>query len=137
VHQAGVIASLAHDGLNAIFLAEGVEATNELNSETVIGGEALGVGSNLLAERLGELPGVVENADALAMQVEGHPLSMTPTGNGPGNHDTVKTRKRTHQFAGIAPEQRSHRNTPAQEAIARKIQGRSRKYLPLVPAMPG
>jgi hypothetical protein len=89
VHQPRVIAALGEDLLDPILLAERLELTDELDLKPGLGGQALGVGADLLAQRLGPVR-IVKQADAAPTEVARHRPGVADVRQGARDHDRSK-----------------------------------------------
>ncbi len=88
VDQTRVITALGDDRLDTLLLPK-VVAPDELDDQTVLLGEYLGVSADLFSKRLGE-QGVVKEANAIDSQVPRHGLCMADISERAGNHHPVE-----------------------------------------------
>jgi hypothetical protein len=110
VHQPGMITALGEDLLDAHFLAERLELADELDLQSRLGGDSLGVLPQIFAQGLG-LAGKVEQADPMVVKETGHYPGMADFGQGGGNHDSVKARECTADAALVGFDKRIHRRS--------------------------
>jgi hypothetical protein len=98
--QTRMRASVSYNLMDPVFPAK-VLLADELYFQAVLGGQAFGMGTDLVAQRRCPL-GVVENPDVLCFEKAGHALGITNTGNGAGEHDAVKARQYPLNLTGVA-----------------------------------
>ena len=84
-----MISTVRDDFLDAIFLAECFCGTDKLNLDVVFLRDTLGVLSNLFAQGFGEVC-VVEDSDALPIEIQAHTIGMAPARNRAGDNNTVE-----------------------------------------------
>jgi hypothetical protein len=89
MHELGLGTTSFQDFLNAVFLAEGVDLSDELDFDTVVLCDTLGVFTNRFPQRLGKLR-IVEYPDLVHKQKLRHPFVEAPAGESALNDDTVK-----------------------------------------------
>jgi hypothetical protein len=111
VHQAGVIAALREDLSNPILLAECFELADELDLEPGLSGHVLGVGADLVTQRLGPV-GVVEEADAACAEVIRHRPSMADVRQRTGDHYPVEAGQHTTNLFLMLIDKWIHRLAP-------------------------
>lgn len=89
VDQPGMIASFGNDRLDSVFFAEGLVAPDELDLNTDLDGELLGMVAQLIA--LGFCPpGVVKQSDLVVTEVARHGAGLTDIRKGSGDDNPVK-----------------------------------------------
>ena len=132
VHQTGMIAALGEDLLDPILLAERLELADELDLQPGLGGQALGVGADLIAQRLGPA-GIVEQADVARSEVARHRLGVADVRQGAGDHHPVEARQHAADLVLVLLDKGIHRLAPVLGRLPRTIVDRPC----LVPASPG
>ena len=104
--QPGVAAPMCKDLLDLVLLADVVVA-EELDGQPVIRGELLGVATDPVPERLGEL-GVIEDADRVVEQVACGGVGMADVGEGPRDDHPVQAGQDTGDLFGVTSDQVDH-----------------------------
>jgi hypothetical protein len=122
VDQARAFPPLAQDRPNAIFLAEAVDRTDELDLYAVLLGDPFGVTSDLLPQRLGEA-GVVEEADPMLPQVVGHAFCKANAREGTRDDDAIKAGEDASDLGRVTFRQQRHTSTLLSRPSA--VRGRS------------
>jgi hypothetical protein len=89
VHQPWVIAALGEDLLDPVLLAKRPELTDELDLQPGLGGQVLGIGTDLVAQRLGPAR-IVEQADAAPTEVACHRAGVADVRQRARDHDSVE-----------------------------------------------
>jgi len=107
MHHTRMITAACNYFLDAIFFAE-ILATNKLYLQTAVSCYFLCVFPNLLSQRLCESR-VIKDADLLTPQVTAHSVSIANLNDGPGDHNTVKTRDNPENLVGISLDESFHR----------------------------
>ena len=120
VHQPGMIAALGEDLLDPILLAERLELTDELDLKPGLGSQSLGVGADLIAQRLGPAR-IVEQADAAPTEVARHRPSVADVRQGARDHDPVETRQHAADLVAVLLDKGVHRSTPLLGCLPRTI----------------
>jgi len=98
--ESGVISSTCDDLFDAIFLTESLYTTDKLDLGTIFHGEMFGVGTNLIAQGLGEAC-EVENPDVVPVEIKAHSIRMAPAGNRAGDNDAVEAGETSGYLLGI------------------------------------
>jgi len=98
--KSGVIPSTRDDFLDAVFLAECFCTADKLDLDVVFLRKTLGIGSDFIAQGLGEAR-KVENLDVVPIEIETHPVGMAPSGNRAGDNDAVEARETSRNLLGI------------------------------------
>ena len=132
MHQARVIAARGEDRLDALFLAKGLVAADELDADASLPGQTLGVRPQLLAQRLRPL-GVVKHAHTQVAEQPPHGTGVGDRGQGAGDHHPVETGQHTGDLALMAFNQGVHRRTSTVWDLPTTLDPRTC----LVPALPG
>lgn len=101
MHKSGMISSACNDFFDAIFLAERFCTADKLDFDVVFTSKTLGACSDLVSHRLGEAC-EVENLDIVLIEIETHPVGMTPARNRAGDNDAVEARETARDLLGIA-----------------------------------
>ena len=89
MHETGLRTASFQNFLNAVFLAEGFDLSDELDFDTVVLGDTLGVFTDRLPEGLGKLR-IIKYPDLVHKQKFRHPFVIAPAGESALNDDTVK-----------------------------------------------
>ena len=112
VHQTGAVATLLEHARNNIFLTD-MRLGDVLDGNSRFGGQRCRTVAHAVAQRLGKL-GVVEDADALGIQIPGHPGSIANPRQRAGDHQSVVARKYPADPVVVAFRQRlAHPPPPA------------------------
>lgn len=110
VYQPGGLATLAQYFPYLFLLAE-IVLSDKLDLETSLGGESFGVLPDLIAKRLCPF-GVIENPDAIGIQVTCHTLGKTKAWNSSGDNNAVEAAKYTIDFIGVSLKKQIHGSPP-------------------------
>lgn len=97
--------------MNPILFTKRLELTDKLDFQTGLGREALGMGADLLAQRLGPLA-VIEQANVAFTEVAGHRLGVADLREGAGDDDPVEARQHTADLIVMLFNKGVHRLTP-------------------------
>ena len=106
VHQSGMRTALLDNLLDPVFFAECLFA-DKFDVHTIFLGEAFGIGTNLLAQRLRPFR-VIENANAFCSQQPAHPLGITDAGDNTCQYDAVKARECSLNLVGVTVDKILH-----------------------------
>jgi hypothetical protein len=97
---------LCEDLLDLVLLAD-VAVAEELDGKPVIRGKLLGVATDLVPDRLGEL-GVVEDADLVVDQVACGGVGMADVGEGPRDDHPIQAGQDTVDLLGVTFDEVDH-----------------------------
>lgn len=87
--QAGVIAAFGEDRFDPVFLTESFVLANELDLDTGLGGDGLGIDAQLIAQRLRPF-WKVKYANLVIGQIAGHRPGVADIRQCPCEYDTVE-----------------------------------------------
>jgi hypothetical protein len=107
MYQTGVITALGDNGLDAFFLAEGLETADEFNFKSRLSSQVFGVVAQLIAQRFCPL-GIVEQSDVAIAEETGHSAGMSDIRQGAGEDDPVETRQHTGNLILVTCDKRIH-----------------------------
>ena len=111
VHQARLQPSHRQHGFDPVFLAKRAHRANELDRDALLTRKLLGVGPDLLPQRLGKA-WVVEQPHVMYPQIGRHPFRITDPRQCAGNDQPVIAGQDAGNLAGIAFRQQRHASAP-------------------------
>ena len=112
VHQTGAIATLAEHTRDNVFLAD--MRLEVLDGDARLSGQRCRTVTHAVAQRLGKF-GVIENANALGIQISGHPGGIANHRQRPGDHQSIVARQHPGDPVVVAFRQRLARASPRRQ----------------------
>jgi hypothetical protein len=113
VHQTGAIATLAEHARDNVFLAD-MRLGEVLDGDARLSGQRCRTVTHAVAQRLGKF-GVIENANALGIQISGHPGGIANHRQRPGDHQSVVARQHPGDPVVVAFRQRLAHASPRRQ----------------------
>jgi hypothetical protein len=104
--QSRMISALGDDPLDPFFLTE-ILFPDKLDLQSILLGQLLGPQTDFVPQGFDKL-GIIENPNALGSQIATHGVGIANIGKRSGDHDPVKTRENSTDFAGISFYQHGH-----------------------------
>ena len=132
MYQAGVITTISDDSLDPILLTKGLVAADELDLNTCLEGEMLGMFTQFISQRLCPTR-IVEQPDLVVTKVACHGARITDIRERSGDDDTIKAGKYASDLILVAFDERIHDGYPLFLLLSIRIGDTEN----LVPAMPG
>ena len=101
MHKPGVFTALGEDRFDALLLAKGVMAADELDLQLGLGRDLLGVGAQLMAKRFGPAR-IVEQANMALRQIASQGLAVTDLGQRSRDNDAVEAGENAGDFVLVS-----------------------------------
>jgi hypothetical protein len=101
-----MMSSLFEDLLDPVFLAD-VMVAEELDGQSRVRRQFLGMAAELIAERFGEL-GVIEDADVVIEEIASGGLGVADVWERPGDDDSIQARQDTRDLLGMSFDEVEH-----------------------------